>query len=347
MCFKQSLLLPLAVLSLGVLPACSDDGEDNPPRTEAGTDAGIDAGVGEDLDACSDAGIDAGMDGDSDAGSDAGPDEGSDAGSDAGSDEGSDAGSDAGPDEGSDAGSDAGIDAGDGYPGPSNEPSACPDNVLLCELFDEVTTPPPSWTAHAEYATLQVDSTRTRNGAGALHIITEDGIDEREQPVSTIAYVQRQTDAFDTQFFVRAHVYMRSLPRVLGQTGTVFMLANFDSDFGGIELQVRQDSGFALDDWSGREGQGWSHQPAPIQVGMEAGRWVCLEWEVRRDSAASTHGHTRVYVDGALAHDFANVGMRAFNSFSVGYGFFHPLGPSGSEMWIDNVVVSTQRVGCN
>ncbi|MFP2960080.1 hypothetical protein ACLEPN_20195 [Myxococcus sp. 1LA] len=42
--FTQSFLLPLAVLSLGVLPACSDDGDDNPPGNDAGTtDAGTTA----------------------------------------------------------------------------------------------------------------------------------------------------------------------------------------------------------------------------------------------------------------------------------------------------------------
>ena len=281
--FKQSLLLPLAVLSLGVLPACSDDGEDNPPGSDAGTDAGTDAGV----------------------------------------------------------------DAGDDYPGPSTEPGTCPEGALLCELFDDGASTPPHWLVETENATLQVDGTRTRNGAGALHITTVDGRDERVQPGATIARLRRRIDAFDTRLFVRAHVYMRSLPGMFGQMGTFFVLSNLEADFGGFELQVMQDSGFALDDWSFREGQGWNRQPEPIQLGMEAGRWVCLEWEVRRDSAASTHGNTRVYVDGVLAHDFTSIGMRAFNSFSVGYGFVHPLGPSGSETWLDNVVVSTRRIGCD
>ncbi|AKQ63852.1 hypothetical protein A176_000764 [Myxococcus hansupus] len=282
--FKQSLLLPLAVLSLGVLPACSDDGDDNPPGGDAGT---------------------------------------------------------------TDAGTDAGVDAGDDYPGPSTEPGTCPEGALLCELFDDGASPPAHWMAETENATIQVDGTRTRNGAGALHIVTVDGRDERVQPGATIARLRRRIDAFDTRLFVRAHVYMRSLPGMFGQMGTFFVLSNFESDFGGFELQVMQDSGFALDDWTMREGQGWNRQPEPIGVGMEAGRWVCLEWEVRRDSASSTHGNTRVYVDGTLAHDFTSVGMRAFNNIAVGYGFVHPLGPSGSETWLDNVVVSTRRIGCD
>ncbi|ATB50253.1 hypothetical protein [Corallococcus macrosporus] len=285
---KRSFLLPLAVLSLGVLPACSDDGDDNPPGTDAGADAGMDAGT--------------------------------------------------------DAGT--GADAGDDNPGPSTEPGTCPANTLLCELFDSGNDTN-GWTPSSENASIQVDSTRTRNGPGALHVVTEDGHDERQRPGTAIAQWQKRIPAFETQLFVRAHVYLRSLPGAFGQMGTFFVLSNFDADFGGFELQVMQDSGFALDDWSFREGQGWNRQPEPIQLGMDAGRWVCLEWEVRRDSTSSTHGNTRVYVDGALAHDFTNIGMRAFNNFSVGYGFVHPLGASGSETWIDNVVVSTQRVGCD
>jgi|GEM_PF-2098349 len=284
--FKQSLLLPLAVLSLCALPACSEEGDDPTPSGDAGTDAGTDAGM------------------------------------------------------------DAGADAGDDNPGPSTEPGTCPANALLCELFDSA-NPADGWSPSAEHATIQVDGTRTRNGPGALHIVTEDGIDERQQAGKAIAQWQKRIPSFETRLFVRAHVFMRSLPGMFGQMGTFFVLSNLDADFGGFELQVMQDRGFALDDWSLREGQGWNRQPEPVRLGMEAGRWVCLEWEVRRDSASSTHGNTRVYVDGALVHDFTQIGMRAFNNFSVGYGFVHPLGPSGSETWIDNVVVSTQRVGCD
>ncbi|NMO18235.1 hypothetical protein HPC49_17360 [Pyxidicoccus fallax] len=343
--------------------AGTDAGTSADAGTDAGTsvDAGTDAGTSGDTDAGSgqDAGADAGSGGEPDAGADvdAGPGGGTDAGpsadagardagsdTDAGPDE--DAGTGGGPDAGADvdAGSDggtggdpdAGTDAGTD-PGPSPS-GTCPANALICESFDNGLN---GWVPHSENALIEVENSR-------LHVVTRDGIHEGPEFPRAIAQWEKPLPPFETQLFIRAHVFMRSLPAVPQQLGTVFVLANLrQEDFGGIEVQLISDSGFALDDWSLRAGTGWQRQPEPITVGMAAGRWVCLEWEVRRATPASTHGTTRVYRDGTLAHEFQNVGMRAFNHFSVGYGFVHPQGPSGSETFYDNVVVSrTGRIGC-
>ena len=277
--FNRFVVLPLALLALGALPACSnEDDDDNNPDAGASADAGT---------------------GDTDSGTFTFPDAGADPG--------------------------------------TSPAGTCPANAIICESFNSGLD---GWTASSQHATIAAED-------GRLHIVTENGIDERTADVDALAQWSKPIPAFETQLFVRAHVFMRSLPGMFGQMGTFFVVSNFGSDFGGFELQVMQDKGFALDDWSFREGQGWNRQPEPVTRGMEAGRWVCLEWEIRRASASSTHGNARVYVDGTRVHDFTNIGMRAFTTFSVGYGFVHPLGPSGSETFIDNVAVSsTTRIGC-
>ncbi|MCP3141463.1 MSCRAMM family adhesin SdrC [Pyxidicoccus xibeiensis] len=313
--------------------AGSDAGADAGTPEDAGTDAGADSGTSED------AGVDAGTS--EDAGTDAGPDECSGGNADAGD---TDAGTGGEQDAGdTDAGTGGEQDAGpvtfpDGGTDPRTSPAGmCPAGAALCERFGCGLN---GWEPSAENATIVAENRQ-------LHIVTEDGHDERTGGGQAIArWTKPIMPVFGTQLFVRAHVYMQSLPPVPGQMGTFFVLANLSNDFGSIELQVMSDSGFALDDWSFRVGQGWNRQH-PVTLGMAAGRWVCLEWEIRRPLATSTHGNARVYVDGALAHDFMDIGMRDFNSFHVGYGFVHPLGPSGSETFIDNVVVSsTRRIGC-
>jgi len=280
--FKVTLLLPVALLTWGVMPACSGDDDDKP-----------------------------------------------------------DSGTQDGGSNPTDSGTDAGGNPGDGGTGTA----ACPTGALICETFENGSS---GWDVGHTHSTIDADTTKPHTGARSLHVVTEDGIDEKQGEGEAIARWMRTIPAFETQLFVRAHVFMKAFPGDQGQMGTYFVLfSDKDSDFGGIELQVIRDTGFALDDWSARAGQGWNRQGPPVNLGMSAGRWVCLEWEVRRPTVSSTHGNARVYVDGALAHDFTDIGMRSFNNFWVGYGFVHPQGPSASETWIDNLVVSrTQRVGC-
>ncbi|MCP3141464.1 hypothetical protein [Pyxidicoccus xibeiensis] len=287
--FNRLLLLPVAVLALGVVPACSgetDDNEDN----DAGTS--VDAGTG----------------GEPDSGPVTFPDAGSDPG--------------------------------------TSPAGTCPTGAIICENFSSGPEAN-GWVAAKENAIITAEG-------GRLHVLTENGHDEKvERPQEqAIARWLKKIPPFGTQLFARAHVFLTSLPGDQGQMGTVFVLfSDTETDFGGIELQVIKDQGFALDDWTTQPGQGWNRQPVGATPNMSAGRWVCLEWEVRRATASAIHGDVRVYVDGALAHAFTGeegkIGMRPFNTFMVGYGFVHPQGPSGSETFIDNVVVSsTARVGC-
>lgn len=275
--FRLPVLLPLALLALGSMTACSNDDDDDDDDTP---------------------------------------------------------GADAGTHSFPDAGTDPGV----------SPTAACPTGAIHCDTFDGNS----GWTPSETNAIIRAEG-------GRLHVLTQNGHDEKRTPgVKAMGQWMRTIPQFGTQLWVRAHVFLTSLPGDQGQMGTLFTLGNFDSDFGGFELQVIRDTGFALDDWTLREGQGWNRQGPPVTLGMSAGRWVCLEWEVRRASASATHGLARVYVDGALAHEFGpnqdrplGLGMRNFNRFLLGYGFVHPQGPSGSETWIDNFAMSsTGRIGC-
>ncbi|RKH15793.1 hypothetical protein D7Y13_14845 [Corallococcus praedator] len=224
----------------------------------------------------------------------------------------------------------------------------CPASAYICESFDNGQN---GWkTPDEEHnATITIDSTRTRSGSGALHVVTEAGHNEfplgEEEDPQTIAHLRKDIPTFGTALYARAYVYLnRAAPQDV--MGTYFILFSpKEGSFGGIELQGMVNGGFALDDWSGVEGTGWNYQD-DLKVTTSPNRWTCIEWAVKRTNATDTTGRAQVYVDGTLAFDFPNVGMRPFSNFAVGYGFVHPHGDSASETWIDDVAVAPERIGC-
>lgn len=242
-----------------------------------------------------------------------------------------------------DAGTSPGTDGGTGGTGNGK----CPANAIICENFDNGQN---GWkTPDEEHnATIAIDGTRTRSGSGALHVVTEAGHDERtgtEEDPQAIAHLRKDIPTFGTALYVRAYVYLdRAAPQDV--MGTYFILFSpKDGEFGGIELQGIIKGNFALDDWSGIKGTGWNYQD-DLTVTTTPKQWNCIEWGVQRATATATTGHAQVWVNGAQAFDFPNVGMRPYSNFAVGYGFVHPHGDSASETWIDDLAVATTRIGC-
>jgi len=76
--------------------------------------------------------------------------------------------------------------------------------------------------------------------------------------------------------------------------------------------------------------------------------WTCLETEVLLNTPGAHDGLHRAWLNGVLAVEKLNMRWRDstilnLNSFQLSFS-----GNPGADtrMWIDNVVVSTQRVGC-
>ncbi|WP_171818057.1 hypothetical protein [Pyxidicoccus fallax] len=288
--FNRFVVVPLAVLALGVMPACSG---------EAGDDENPDSGTT----------VDAGTGGNTDAGTGGNRDAGTVV---------------TFPDAGTDPG--------------TSPAGTCPAGAAICETFDKGLN---GWNPSSENATIGAEG-------GRLRVVTAAGPNEDVTPnVQAIAKWGKAMPTFQTQLWVRAHVYMDSLPKVFGMMGTFFVVWNLeDNDFGGIELQAISDGAFALDNWTGR-GTGWNRPDAVPPARLVARKWMCLEWEIRRDSPTASLGIARAYVDGALHYEFTNVGMRGFKNISVGYGYVHPKGASDSLTYYDNLVVSSSaRIGC-
>ena len=89
---------------------------------------------------------------------------------------------------------------------------------------------------------------------------------------------------------------------------------------------------------------------APIYA-TRVGEWVCVEAHVRLNDAGASNGVFESWVDGTT--DVSWTGLNLVGSYSA-YGlnalFFNAYwnngAPQSQERYLDNIVVSTQRIGC-
>ena len=83
---------------------------------------------------------------------------------------------------------------------------------------------------------------------------------------------------------------------------------------------------------------------------MPLDQWVCLEQEVQANTPGQHDGLQRMWVNGTLAREVT--GLRWRDTMNVQQGALQlTFSGSGANLpmqqeWIDNIVVSTQRVGC-
>ena len=84
--------------------------------------------------------------------------------------------------------------------------------------------------------------------------------------------------------------------------------------------------------------------PTTIQPGI----WTCLEFEVQANTPGSADGFERVWINDVLKGEVLNMRWRdttnlQTNAFQLSFSASSAI---SSHMWIDNIVVSTQRIGC-
>ncbi|MHB1297852.1 MAG: Ig-like domain-containing protein [Gemmatimonadaceae bacterium] len=89
----------------------------------------------------------------------------------------------------------------------------------------------------------------------------------------------------------------------------------------------------------------------PIFSAANVGTWHCVEARARLNDAGVANGETELWVDGVL--DASKKGLNFLGSFDA-YGinavylenFWNAGSPVAQERYLDNLVVSTQRIGC-
>jgi hypothetical protein len=88
-------------------------------------------------------------------------------------------------------------------------------------------------------------------------------------------------------------------------------------------------------------------QNAP-RTGMKPGQWYCLEYELRVNTPGMRDGSQKMWIDGQLKGEVNNMRWRDTTDLRINAVqlSFSGGGPKTQHKWIDNVVVSTQKIGC-
>lgn len=92
----------------------------------------------------------------------------------------------------------------------------------------------------------------------------------------------------------------------------------------------------------------FSFQEEPREA-IQTGRWYCLELELRANEPGRRDGYQRMWIDDKLKGEVTGIRWRDTTDVrinAVQLTFSASPVPRTEHVWIDNVVVSTQRIGC-
>jgi hypothetical protein len=244
--------------------------------------------------------------------------------------------------------------AGDPDAGPPSRLSCDSPDLLFCDDFESYALGAATsdrWTTETSAGALAIDDSQAR-GTRALHVHT----DGNGHAAIRVPFSPPGNSAF-----ARMHVYVTAFPTaptfahftLVEAAGTSAGLIrpvggqfvpppNSGSDVGRSLWGVGSDGG-PTGDWTD-----W--QPA---APAEAGRWLCLEWELRAAGNAID-----VYLDGTLVPELSvsqndhggnpvDFVFPTFTSMWFGWQLYQG-GPTPSEydLWIDDIAIGTSRIGC-
>ena len=89
----------------------------------------------------------------------------------------------------------------------------------------------------------------------------------------------------------------------------------------------------------------------PLFDASHVGQWYCVETHARLNDPGQTNGVFEYWINGALQARETGLGwLGAFAEYGINAVFFENywnLGsPAAQERYLDNIVVSTRRIGC-
>jgi hypothetical protein len=252
----------------------------------------------------------------------------------------------------------AGLDATLDYPvdsqGPDGGSVLCKtQGTELCEGFESGAIDPKIWGQHASTgAALTVDKLHAHGGNYALHVKLVPGQSNTAQLTDAVTF-----PAKNNTFYTRAYLYFSpDLPADnAGGFHMAYLLATGNNDLGFVEAGLgsagdRQYLGYS--EYYGAGPGVHAHGPTFTEFGPDSptrvvpGRWICLELLQGGDATATVR---QVWVDGQelpeQKNSFSDRKPPQFDLMSIGVLQYHPT-PILSDVWIDDIRVSSDRIGC-
>jgi hypothetical protein len=252
---------------------------------------------------------------------------------------------------------DAGVDVAVDAPAETAPDAAKPcatAGTELCEDFESGAIDPKIWGMHATTGTsLTVDGMHVHGGAHALHVKMVVGGQGTAQITDAVTF-----PAMNNTFYTRAYFYFSpDLPAdMMGGFHEAYLLATGNNTLGYVEAGLGSAGNKQYLGYSEYYGDGpdvHQHGPTFTEFGPDSStmvvpqQWICLELMQGGDTTTT---HRRVWVDGKelpeQVSDFSDRPPPTFALMSIGVLQYHQT-PLLSDVWVDDIRVSSARIGCD
>ena len=235
---------------------------------------------------------------------------------------------------------------------------SCPAGALLCDDFEKYTpggSLAPTWTTDLTGGMVRVDTSKPFAGKQAVHISAATGVTNLLQIVNQGAPVFPLPG---NMFYGRMMYWLSEMPpdhtNIIQASGVLPGSTQIAKYAYGIKYK-RLMAGYTI---RARE----TDSPtvdcgnAPAATGYPEKQWVCLEWQFDGSKDEMHHwvnGQAQPAVDvvktggcseGGAAPANGRWQAPVFNKVMLGF-YAHPYATQ-IDVWIDDVVISTQRIGC-
>ena len=219
-------------------------------------------------------------------------------------------------------------------------PSAAPPiscaypGALVCDDFEGGQEPYWKVIVNAP-AQASLETCLVHGGSHALWALPSgtDNVQVQEQLSPTIAA---------GSLFMRTFAYLPSSTTLPAWTVLAEVRDSPTSWTNKLSLDLQADSSIVINNWAGA-GQQKTSLTSPAAL-LPRDRWTCIELEIVVDK---TNGATRLYLDDmqviTSVGNIRTVGTKALTTVSLGA----VIADGSAELYHDDFVVATQRIGCN
>ena len=253
------------------------------------------------------------------------------------------------------AGGSAGASGTAGSAGAGGQGSCVTSGTELCDDFENGQIDLKKWSIKkpTASASIAVDDTRPHRGKYSLHVKVVPGQSSTAQIVDAVTF-----PAASNTFYTRAFFYFSpDLPADNnGGFHTAYLLATGNNDLGFVEAGLASAGNknyLGYSEYYGAGPDSHNHGATFTEFGPRSQlqivpmAWICMELLQGGDTTSTTR---RVWVDGnELTDQKSNYTGRkppTFSLVSIGVLEYHTT-PVLSDVWVDDVRVSKQPIGCD
>ena len=239
-------------------------------------------------------------------------------------------------DSGSQGQPDSGAKGGDGGSGPGCAGSS----ALFCEDFESGKLTSGTWTTDTQDGTATVDTMQAHSGTYAYHAHVTNESDARSLITEKMGFPV-------AHFFGRVFLWFDApSPQVHSNYIFAYDQAGSTGFYLGSQYQQLQ----AFSNIGGAEGHSTQYLPASQYPNdaVPTGKWACIEWEFDGTGGTATY-----WLNGTQWDMETGWGSgTTFVESQLGIHIFGSYGGPGTDaasfdLWFDDLVIDTKRVGCN